>query len=362
MRSRISFCYLLAFIAGPLLAGDIVSDRGLREADKRVNEMAGWAPRGPIVVRVDSLQRLDSLQEVVGDARLIGVETEAEALEAMPQATAIMGFCSRALIEAAPALHWIQLYSSGAERCIEQAEGADNALLITNMQRVNSEPIADHAMAMLLALSRGLVPYIRTQADGEWNPGRVPRAERRELGGQTMLLVGLGGIGTEIGQRAAGFGMRITAVRASGRPGPEYVAEVAKPDQLLRLAAEADVVVNSVPLTPETHAIFDAEFFAAMKPTAWFINVGRGRSVVTADLVAALEAGELAGAGLDVTDPEPLPDDHPLWGMPSVIITPHIAGGSDRVFERLFLLVRENLRRYVSGEPMLSVVDVERGY
>ena len=105
-----------------------------------------------------------------------------------------------------------------------------------------------------------------------------------------------------------------------------------------------------------------AEFFAAMRPTAYFINVGRGRSVVTADLVAALQAGELAGAGLDVTDPEPLPADHPLWRLPNVIITPHVAAGSDRTIERVFLVARENLRRYVDGEPMLSVVNVERGY
>jgi phosphoglycerate dehydrogenase-like enzyme len=108
--------------------------------------------------------------------------------------------------------------------------------------------------------------------------------------------------------------------------------------------------------------MFDAEFFAAMKPTAYFINVGRGKSVVTDDLMAALESGELAGAGLDVTDPEPLPTDHPLWRLPNVIITPHVAASSVQAVERLQAVVRENLRRYVAGEPMLSVVDVGRGY
>lgn len=362
MRNTVALFVLTATLAGAAVARDIVAELGLREAARPVSELAGWSPQGPIVVRVDSPQRLASLQAAAGDAELIGVGTEVEALEAMPGATALMGFCTRALIEAAPELHWVQLYSAGAGRCLAASTGVNRDLLMTNMQRVGSPQISEHAMAMLLGLSRGLVPHIRAQDTGEWNPGRVPRADRPELGGKTLLTVGLGGIGTAVAQRAAAFGMRVTAVRASGRPGPDFVTEVGRPDQLLRLVAEADAVVNSVPLTDETIAMFDAEFFAAMKPTAYFINVGRGRSVVTADLVAALVTGELAGAGLDVTDPEPLPPDHPLWQMPNVIITPHVAGGSDRTFERLFLVVRENLRRYVNGEPMLSVVDVGRGY
>ena len=131
----------------------------------------------------------------------------------------------------------------------------------------------------------------------------------------------------------------------------------------LRLAREgADVVVNAAPLTAATTDLFDAGFFRAMKSSAYFINVGRGRSVVTADLIQALEQGDIAGAGLDVTEPEPLPADHPLWTAPNVIITPHVAAGSDRRIERLWIVMRENLRRYVAGEPMLSVVSVERGY
>jgi phosphoglycerate dehydrogenase-like enzyme len=133
-------------------------------------------------------------------------------------------------------------------------------------------------------------------------------------------------------------------------------------DEYRTLAADADVVVNATPLTPDTRGMFDAGFFAAMKDTAYFINIGRGESVVTADLTAALQAGEIAGAGLDVTDPEPLPPGHPLWSMRNVIITPHIATSSDLRSERTITLVAENLRRYLRGDPMLSVVDLERGY
>jgi len=353
---------LLLITSASATAGDIVAELGLRAADEPVRNMAGWSPGGPIVVRVHSPERLAWLQESAGDMPLIGVSDATEALAAMPQATALIGLCSRELIEAAPNLYWIQIFSAGAENCIAALADANRELLLTNMQRVTSAQIAEHVMGMLLSFTRGLAPHIRQQTSGKWQPGLVPMNARPGLGGQTLLLVGLGGIGTAIAQRAHAFDMRITAVRASGRPGPDYVAEVATPDQLLHLAAKADFIINSVPITSDTEGIFDAKFFSTMKPTAYFFNVGRGRSVVTADLVAALRAGELAGAGLDVVDPEPLPADHPLWQMQNVIITPHISAGSGQAFDRIFLVVRENLQRYVNGEPMLSVVNQERGY
>ncbi|MGI9341724.1 MAG: D-2-hydroxyacid dehydrogenase [Gammaproteobacteria bacterium] len=353
---------LLVGANAAVAAADIVAELDLRAADEPVSAAERWAPRGPIVVRVDSAEQLAGLQQVAGATPLVGVADEAAALERIGDATAIIGFCSPSLVAAAPKLHWIQIYWAGAETCIAATAGADNELLITNMQRATGPQIAEHVFGMLLGLSRGIAAHVRVQDEAIWDPQRFPITKRVELGGKTLLLVGLGGIGTAVAERAHAFGMRIVAVRASGRPGPDYVAEVARPDQLLRLAAEADAIVNSAPLTPKTKGMFDAEFFATMKPSAYFVNVGRGGSVVTDDLVAALRAGELAGVGLDVTDPEPLPRDHPLWQMQNVIITPHVAADSDRVYERLFLVVRENLRRYVSGEPMLSVVDTERGY
>jgi len=362
LLGRVIVGTLLVITTSSAAARDIVAELSLRAADEPVRNMAGWSPGGPIVVRVDSPERLAWLQEAAGDTPLIGVSGIPKALTAMPQATALIGLCSRELIEAAPNLHWIQIFPAGAENCIAELADTNRELLLTNMQRVTSAQIAEHVMGMLLSFTRGLVPHIRQQISGKWQPGLVPMNVRPGLGGQTLLLVGLGGIGTAVAQRAHAFDMRITAVRASGRPGPDYVAEVAKPDQLLRLAANADVIINSVPITMDTEGLFDAKFFAAMKPTAYFFNVGRGRSVVTADLVAALRAGELAGAGLDVVDPEPLPADHPLWQMQNVIITPHISAGSGQVFDRIFLVVRENLHRYVNGEPMLSVVNQERGY
>jgi phosphoglycerate dehydrogenase-like enzyme len=156
--------------------------------------------------------------------------------------------------------------------------------------------------------------------------------------------------------------MRVLATRRSSREGPDFVDRVGLPDELPELAAQADFIVNTAPLTDDTRHLFGKKFFAEAKRGAFFINVGRGGSVVQADLVAALRTGQIAGAGLDVTEPEPLPADSPLWKMPNVILTPHVAAASDLGREAGIAIVTENLRRYVAGERMLSVVDVDRGY
>jgi len=175
-------------------------------------------------------------------------------------------------------------------------------------------------------------------------------------------VVGLGGIGTEVARLGHGLGMHVIATRNSRREGPDYVEYVGLADEYRSLAARADVVVNAAPLTPDTRGMFDAAFFAAAKDGAFFINIGRGESVVTDALVAALTSGKLGGAGLDVTDPEPLPPGHPLWSMRNVIVTPHIATSSDFRDERTLTLVVENVRRYIRGDKLLSVVDLAAGY
>jgi phosphoglycerate dehydrogenase-like enzyme len=275
----------------------------------------------------------------------------------------MIGYCNEEILSAAPALHWVQVYSSGVERCVAIPGMQQGNKMLTNGQRVGSPALAEHAIALMMALVRGLDVFHSNQLGGNWERNAdLGSGEFMELEGRTVLIVGLGGIGTQTAKRAHGLGMRVIATRGSRRHGPDYVDYVGLADEVNTLAAQADVVINTAPLTDRTRGMFNAEFFAVMKPTAYFVSVGRGGSTVTADLLAALENGELAGAGLDVTDPEPLPEGHPLWAMPRVIITPHTAGSSDKSRDRLFLLVQENLRRYVAGEPMLSVVDIGRGY
>jgi phosphoglycerate dehydrogenase-like enzyme len=174
--------------------------------------------------------------------------------------------------------------------------------------------------------------------------------------------VGLGGIGLEVAKRAHALGMKVIATRASSREGPDYVSYVGLSDELPTLIGQADVVVAALPLVPATTRLFDAKMFARMKKSAYFINVGRGGSVVTDDLVAALNNGTIAGAGLDVTEPEPLPKGHPLWKAKNIIITPHMSAQSDLGQSIRELILREQLRRFVAGDKLLSVVDFSKGY
>jgi phosphoglycerate dehydrogenase-like enzyme len=177
-----------------------------------------------------------------------------------------------------------------------------------------------------------------------------------------MLVVGMGGIGRQIARRAKAFDMEVLATVRTARPAPDYCDELGTAADLDRFLPRADVVAIALPLTAETENLFDAGKFALMKEGAYFVNIGRGRIVVTDDLLAALESGHLAGAGLDVTAPEPLPADHPLWKSDRVIITPHVSSRAELTMERRWEVFVENIRRFGAGEPLVNVVDKQLGY
>ena len=188
-------------------------------------------------------------------------------------------------------------------------------------------------------------------------------AEAKELHGRTMLVVGLGGVGTQIAKRADAFGMRVVAVDPNTTmERPPFVFAVHPPAKLMELLPQADVVVLACPLTEQTRGLVGKSQLAAMKSSALLINVARGPVVKTADLMDALTQKRIAGAGLDVTDPEPLPDDHPLWRMRNVVVSPHQGGQSEGAVDRQWRLFRENVRRFVAGERLLCVVDKQKGY
>lgn len=369
MRALIvSLAAVLAIVSPPLAAGDpdpravaLIEQLELREHDVASRQLPGWAPPRRIVagpsIGTDQLQALRAVAPGVDIAALAEAGPAHDAQ--LADAQAVLGLCDEAVISAAPALHWVQVLNVGVEGCVSVPGLVERGIVLTNLQRTNAPPIAEHAIAMMMALARGLPRYAIHQQAGRW---QSERQHMRELGGRTLLVVGLGGIGTEVARRGHGLGMRVIATRNSRREGPDFVAKVGLPDELLTLAAEADVVISALPLTAETTGLFDRAFFDAMKPGGYFLSLGRGRSTVTDDLVAALRSGRLAGAGLDVTDPEPLPAGHPLWSMPNVIISPHVSAGSDVQAQRNELVLVENLRRYVAGEPLLNVVDIERGY
>jgi phosphoglycerate dehydrogenase-like enzyme len=251
---------------------------------------------------------------------------------------------------------------AGVERCVAIPAFAERGIVLTNMQKVAGSVMAEHVLAFMFGLTRGFASYVPAQAKGEWADEAVPESRMWEVRGRTMLIAGLGGIGTEVARRAHALGMSVIATRNSGTDGPDYVTEVGLPDKLLPFAGLADVIVNTLPLTEETRGLFDRAFFDAAKHGALFINVGRGGTVVTADLVAALKDGRIGGAGLDVTDPEPLPPDHPLWRAPNVLITPHVSASLEGNEGPRWILARENLRRYATGGKLLSEVDLAEGY
>jgi phosphoglycerate dehydrogenase-like enzyme len=341
---------------------DVIARLGLVESATPVRERAGWQRPKKILFSNLDPSLLPALQSVAPGVELVPAKDAAEAAKLAGGVDAVLGFCTPEVLAAGTKIRWIQVYWAGVERCVSMPALAERNILLTNMQRVAAPVMAEHVLAMMLAFSRGLDFYIVERSAARWTRDLPPPAKLVTLEGKTVLVVGLGGIGTEVAKRAHALGMRVIATRASGRDGPPFVSYVGLPDELRKLAGEADFIVNTTPLTAATTGVFDAAFFAAAKQGAYFVNVGRGRSVVQSDLVDALKSGRLAGAGLDVTEPEPLPADHPLWKFPNVIITPHVSAESDVDQQVRFAILRENLRRYVAGEKMLSVVDVAKGY
>ncbi len=359
----------------------------MREGTIAMRDLPEWAPLKKIVVRdiygPGSLgtteARLDWISQVAPGVEFVAVETLQEAIDQghMQDAQAIIGIgCSPALIFSFGAeVHWTQSSSSGVAGCFysngEDSTKAhkimlDRGTVLTNQRGVNSIAIAEHAISLILALVQGVDIHIRRQDQHIWGRTITDKVKDPnidwELDGRTLLIAGLGTVGTEIGRRANALGMRVIGTRSSSRSGPDFVDYVGLAHELNALAAQADVVLGQLPLTEATFEVFDAEFFAAMKPTAYFVNMGRGRHVVTADLVAALREGKIAGAALEAVEPEPLPQDHPLWDMPRVIITPHVSDYSDKHEDTVWDLYRENLRRYIAGDKLLNVIDMKKGY
>ena len=362
-------CSTALSAAGPDAAtAQLIQDLGLMQSPQPIRKATYWQKPRRIVVLMEERQlqsRPDAvkwLKQVAGDAELVVAKSRKEAVKLLDGTDVLLGYCTQKTLNNGVELRYILNYSAGVDRCTSSPLIQERDLLVTNMQRIYGPGIAEHTIGMMYMLTRKLHVFHDRQREQQWDRSAVKRTEMWEVQGRTMLVVGLGGIGTEIARRANALGMRVIATRNSSRQGPDFVAYVGLSNELAELAGQADVVVNATPLTPATTGLFDRKLFAKMKPGAYFINVGRGKSVVTGDLIDALNTGHLGGAALDVQDPEPLPPGHPLWSARNIIITPHISAGSDAQMERFWLVVRENLRRYTQGERMLNVVDIKRGY
>jgi phosphoglycerate dehydrogenase-like enzyme len=338
----------------------LVEQSRISEGDIAVRDLPRWSGAAKILVWDNGLD-LSSLIASEPSVEFIVVESAADAMQYAGDVDAMIGFCTPELIAAAEKLVWVQIYWAGAERCLSVNDVADGTVMMSNMQKMSSPVIAEHAIAMIMALSRNLPQFVGRMKDGDWSDGKDATDGMMPIAGKKLLVAGLGGIGTEVARLGAALGMQVSGTRNSSRNGPDYVDYVGLSHELKDMATSADVIVNALPATDATLGLFDADFFSTVKAGAIFINVGRGKTVDTGDLLAALESGRISGAGLDVTEPEPLPATSPLWQREDVIITPHISSsGGER--ERDTVLLRENVRRYVAGEPLMNVVDPKKGY
>jgi phosphoglycerate dehydrogenase-like enzyme len=293
--------------------------------------------------------------------RLVVVKPET-VMNEIADADAIIGSVRPEWVAAGKKLKWVQVTSAGVEQVLHMSGSTalrDSDIVVTNNQIVQGPEIADHALAMLLALTREIPKWLALQQEEKWQGS--PR-DLYELRGKTAVVIGVGGIGMQISQRAWAFGMTVIGVDPEDIPFSPFVSRVVKPDQLDSVIPMADVVFMSAPHTEKSHKMLGPNQFEKMKRGSWFIAVSRGKTYDLDALIKALDSGRLKGAGVDVTDPEPLPEGNALWKFKNVIVTPHIAGRSDQDRGRMLGTVEENIRRFAEGLPLINVVDKQKGY
>lgn len=317
--------------------------------------------------------RLSALAAAAPEAEFVNAGTEQEAVAAMPGATAFLGKITPEMLAAADRLEWVQSFTASLEHYIFPAL-VDHPCTLTNTRGLFGDVIADQVMGYILCFARNLHYYVRHQIERRYEPaggesarvsfaagpGTVNAMDRATifLPEAKIGIVGLGAIGLEIARRAKAFGMTVRAVdRYPAREQGLDLNAVWGTERLPELLSWSDFVVIAAPHTPETERLFDAAMIGHMKPSAYLINIGRGAIVVLDDLVAAIQERKIAGAALDVYEVEPLPKEHPLWGFPNVILTPHTAGYSPVIAKRHLATLIENVRRFRQGEPLLNVVD-----
>ncbi|HEY3909706.1 MAG TPA: D-2-hydroxyacid dehydrogenase [Stellaceae bacterium] len=301
------------------------------------------------------------LAAALPEMEIILAEDRARAEEAIASADAAFGTIPPELLRQARRLRWVQAPQAAPPAGYYYPELIAHPVEITNFREIYNDHIGAHVMAFVLAFARGLQRYIPQQLHREWNKPAQNEGVVH-LPEATALVVGVGGIGSEIARLAAAFGMRVIGVDERRRDTPPGVAELHRGDELDALLPQADFVILTVPHTPETEGFMNRARFQEMKKTAFFINIGRGKTTRLDDLAAALEAGEIAGAGLDVFEEEPLPEGHKLWTLPGVLITPHTAGYGPYLDERRYAIILDNCRRFLAGEPLRNFVDKARWF
>jgi phosphoglycerate dehydrogenase-like enzyme len=321
----------------------------------------GSAQTKKIVLYNGRPNQVEDFQAVSPKVKIVPA-TSANVMTEIADADGFIGVLTPQMFSAAKNLKWVGVMSAGVENVlwVPGAEAFRNSnVVLTNNKVVQGIEIADHAFALLLYSTRRLFEYGQDKEKEEYV--RTP-FKGIELRGKTALIIGVGGIGTQIAIRAWAFGMHVIGVDPEDKPIVPYIDRIVKPDQLDEVVPQADVVFISAPDTNKSHKMFGGKEFDMMKQNSYFIAVSRGGIYDMNGLVRALDSRRLAGAGVDVMDPEPLPKGHPLWKFENVMITPHIAGRSDQDNARMIGTIKENIRRFAEGMPMINVVDKQKGY
>ncbi|MGA8181903.1 MAG: D-2-hydroxyacid dehydrogenase [Desulfobacterales bacterium] len=286
--------------------------------------------------------------------------TDSEKLPALLKETEILLTffqCDRKTIDAAPQLKWIQAITAGVDY-MDLSEIKRRGIVLTNGRGIHKIHMAEYAVAAMINLARGFHLLFRNQLQKKWERS-VPQ---EEIHGATVGIIGLGAIGAEIAKKAAFMGMRVIGVKRT--PGPvDHVEEVHTPDDMAAVFRRSDYIINLLPYTPETEKLIDRRYFDQMKPTACFINIGRGPTVNEDDLIEALRNKKIRAMVSDVYYSEPLPPESPLWDLDNVILTPHICGLSPQYMSRAMQIITHNLDVYLSGQgEMINLVDMQAGY
>ena len=301
------------------------------------------------------------LSDTVPEYDVVSPESDEEALEEIRDADAVYGWVPPDALRVAEKLRWMQSAQAGPFYGFYYDELIAHPLTMCNPRGIYFDHIAHHIMMFVFALSRGLPWYMEAQRQRVWDED-ARRSPYVFLGDSTALINGVGGIGHETARLCNELGMEVIGIEPRREYDLPYV-EFHTPDEIDEVLPRADFVITTVPHTPETEGMFDAARFRLMKETAYFINIGRGKVCRLDDLADAVERGEIAGAGLDVFEEEPLPSEHRLWGIPNVLMTPHIAvKDAENIPERRFEIILENARRFLNGEPLTNVVDKARWY
>ena len=313
----------------------------------------------------DNLQRqfAPRLQKEMRGYRVVAPETEEEARREIADADAAFGWIPPNILPVARKLRWLQNPDAGPRPGYFYPELIEHPVVICNPRGIYFDHISQHILMFVLGLARGLPYYMKAQRQRRW-ASDARKSAYIDLATATVLINGVGGIGHETARLCSAFGMTVIGVD----PRWEFEAEVPfvekhGPDDLDGLLPRADFVISTTPHTLETEGMWNARRFRLMKKTAYFINIGRGKTAKLDDLTAAIERGEIAGCGLDVYEIEPLPPDHKLWTLPNVMLTPHVSlSGAENIRERRFQVLLENTRRFAAGEPLRNVVDKAAWY